>query len=113
MTFSVESDWPGTQVLCDHPLDDCGQCFPGLREHKVRCRVRPIKLEAGRKRGDPYLAWRSVGGDHKLAWRLLKQDIEHAILFFDFKAALFLGLDEALLEGIHRRIAVAAECSLI
>jgi len=39
--------------------------------------------------------------------------MQHPILFFHFKAALFLGLDEALLEGFHRSIAVAAECSLV
>jgi hypothetical protein len=113
MIFSVECDWPGAQMLCDHPLDDRRQRLPGFWKHKVSHSVRPIKLEAGRKRRNPYLARWSVGSDHKFAWRFLKQDIEYAVLFFDFKTALFLGLNEALLEGAHRGIAVAAECSLI
>src|ERR1700677_2183024 len=100
-------------MFLDDSLDHRRQCFSSLGEHKVPCRVGPVELEAGGKRGNPYLAGRSIRSDHKLARRLLKQDVEHAILFFYFKTALFLGLDEALLEGIHRGIAVAAECSLV
>src|ERR1700678_2651016 len=100
-------------MFLDDPLHHRGQCLPSFWEHKVPGCVRPVELEAGGKRRNPYLARWSVGGDDKFARRLIKQNIEHAILFFYFKAALFLGLDEALLEGIHRGIAVAAECSLI
>ena len=100
-------------MLLDDPVHHCRQRFAGFGEHKILSRLRPVQLEAGGKRRNPYLAWRRVGGNHKLARRLIKQNIEHAILFFHFKAALFLRLDEALLEGLHRGIAVAAECSLV
>ena len=43
------------------------------------------------------LAGRGVGGDDKFSPRLVEQDIEHAILFFYFKADLFFFRDEVFL----------------
>ncbi len=100
-------------MFLDDPVYNRCQRFTSLGKHKALCLLRPVQLEAGGKRGDPHLARRRIGRDHKFARRIVEQDIEHAILFFDFKTALFLGVDEAFLEGVHRGIAVAAECSLI
>jgi len=100
-------------MFLDHPVHDRCQRLTGLGKDKALCLLRPVQLEAGRKRGNPHLARRRIGRDYKFAWRLVEQNIEYAILFFDFKTALFLGVDEAFLEGIHCGIAVAVECSLI
>ena len=109
------TDWEPrfAEMFFDNPLNDCRQCLPSLGQHKIFRSLRPVQLEAGGKGGDPNLARRGVGRNHKFAWRLVEQDIEHAILFFHFKPTLFLGLDETLLKGLHRSIAVAAECSLV
>jgi hypothetical protein len=97
----------------NHPIDHRGQRFAGFGEHEIVRRLRPVQLKTGGERGNPHLARWGIGGYHKFAGWLFKQNIQHAILFFHFKTAVLFGRNQILLKCFHSGIAVAAKCSLV
>jgi len=55
--------------------------------------IGPIKFEAGRKRGDPYLAYWCIWSDDEFRWRLVKNNVEHTILFLGLEVAVLFSVD--------------------
>ena len=110
--FSVESDWPGAHVWRSparlppavSPPFWGAQSFAAASDQSSLKLVESAEIHTWRG-GVLGVITNLPGGSSN---RILSTPF---VLLL--QTALFLGLDEALLEGIHRRIAVAAECSLI
>lgn len=101
------------ELLLDQALDE------GLKRHtipgqdKVAGFVGPVEFEAGGEGGDPDLADRGVGRDDEFCAGFFKEDVEHAILFFDFESAVLFGSQKGLFQGFERPVGMIAESSFV
>jgi hypothetical protein len=102
-------------AFLDEAIYERDELFSAARKNEGRRRGIPVKLEAGGKRRDPELAHGSVGSDHELSRRGLKQDIQDAVLLLDFKAGVFFlfTLNEMPLQGVEGGLGQAAELLFI
>ena len=103
------------EVVFDESVDERSELLVGAGEHEGFGLLVPIEFEAGGESGDPYLADGGVGGDDELALGLIEEDVQDAVLLFDFKAGVicFFAGEEMLLEGFKSGFGEGAEFEFI
>jgi len=91
-------------VFVNEAVDEWDERFACTGKGECTGGCIPIKLEACGERGDPNLAYRSVGCYDELAGWLLENNVQSAALLFDLKAGFlfFFAGNQVFFERIQR-----------
>lgn len=110
---SGEADGGIGELLLKEALGEELECLAGFGEDEGFGFGAPLELEAGGEGGNPDLADGGLGGENELGGAILEENVEDAVLFLGFEPALFLGVDEGLLEIFQGGVGDAAKLGFI
>jgi len=111
---SDQNDRRVAEMFAQQALGERDQCFASLGQDECAGGFGPFQLEAGGQGRDPDLADGRVGRDHKLGRTVLEDNVHHAIVIFELKAAGgVFGSDEGLLQGFEGVVGLAAKAGFV
>jgi hypothetical protein len=102
-------------VFFDEAVDQGDEFFAGAgKDEGPGCGI-PVEFETGGEGRDPDLANRGIGSDDELGGWFFKDDVEDAVLLFDFEAGFvfFFTGDEVLLECFECAFGGASEFEFV
>jgi len=86
-------------VFFDEAVDERDEFFAGAgKDEGPGCGI-PVEFETGGEGRDPDLANRGIGSDDELGGWFFKDDVEDAVLLFDFEAGGPLSASPAIASG--------------